>query len=762
MSAPARLRAFVRRHPAFGALVLLQFLVVAALAAAALRPLTVCSIPLETLASSSSGEASAAAPVALPAGGYRVEIEYRDAAAPQADDASANSMLGTLQFASAAQPTAVRCDAIALSDVFTRSTARLWIATASEVQDLTMTLTPAQGRTLTLQSVTLTEQPAWRGMTLLGWGLLFAAADALVWLLFLGDGARMLRGGAVPLLLAGGILLASLPFGANFLYTGHDLRFHCYRIWALAQSLAEGQFPVRMFTAGFNGYGAATPQYYCDLFLYLPALLYRAFMPLQACYQVYVVLCNAATMLLAYYSFARISGHKLYGAAAAFAYTLCAYRLTNLLLRAAVGEYTAMMFLPLVALGAWAIARQPHPAARDWLPLALGMAGIVQSHLLTALLAAAFLAVFWLACLPAMLRPPRLRAAAKAAAVAAGLSAWFLLPCVDALRHERVMVSDVQPAPIQNTGVYPIQQFALFGQAGGSSGTGATTNGVMPLTVGLAGVLVLALALWCCLRRRLWRQTPGQTQHWQDLRGALALCLGALGCASIYFPWDWLTARLPQAIAGLLLKPQFTWRYLGVAAVLLGGAAAVALALLHSVSPRRARAAAAALVAATLLYTGVFYQDLAAEHGTMTLDSVETMADFPYESMGYDYLPAGVDLAQFDTVQAVPQQPEVTAVWQAGGSALCENPTQAEAAVDLPVLAYRYYRAVDAQTGAELPLTQNEQHCLRVTLPAGYRGTVQVRYVPPVSWHLAEAVTLLTLLGLAGGALYDRKRRTAV
>src|SRR5699024_5520562 len=110
---------------------------------------------------------------------------------------------------------------------------------------------------------------------------------------------------------AGGIVLASLPYCADFLYTGHDLRFHCYRIWAAAQALADGQFPVRMFTDGFHGYGAATPLYYCDLFLYIPALLYNAFLPLQTCYQIYVLLVNTATMLLAYYSFARIGEQRL-------------------------------------------------------------------------------------------------------------------------------------------------------------------------------------------------------------------------------------------------------------------------------------------------------------------------------------------------------------------------------------------------------------------------------------------------------------------
>lgn len=758
MNTTARTRAFLRVHPLFGAVFLVEVLFLAALVAGLLRPAAEVSVPLDTM-TRTQADTSVSAPVALSAGGYRVTACYEATAPAQGDQAGANTV-ATLNFASAENPSSVTSDTITLTDTFSTVTGRLWVGTAATVSDLTLTVTQSltEGQTFALQSVTLTEQPVWRVTALLGWLLLFAVADLLLCLLFLGDGLRAPRcGWGVALLLAGGIALASLPYFADFLYTGHDLRFHCYRIWAAAQALAQGQFPVRLFTDGFNGYGAATPQYYCDLFLYIPALLYNAFLPLQSCYQIYVLLVNTATMLVAYYSFARIGGHKLYGAVAAFAYTLCAYRLTNLLLRASVGEYTAMIFLPLVALGAWAIARHERPAVRDWLPLALGMAGIVQSHLLTTELAALFLALFWLCNLQVMLRPERLKAAIKAVAVALGLTAWFLVPCLDALRNETIMISDVHPSPMQSTGVYLIQLLGLFGYAGGASAD--RTAGEMPLTIGLAGCLVLMLALWCCLQRARWRETPENTRRWLGLRGSFALCLLAMWLSTTSFPWDWLSNKLPQKLVDLLLKPQFSWRYLALASVLLGVLTVLALALADTASRRLARSASVAILVAAVLYTGVFYRDYAYNQGTVTMISTETMTDFPYEAMGYDYLPAGVDLAIFDRVQASTDSDKTTAVWLGQGTVQCENRGTEPATVDLPVLAYRYYTAMDADTGTLLTLTENEEHCLQLTLPAGYSGTVQVRYTPPVSWHIAEAVTLVTVLGLIGWGIQDARRR---
>lgn len=760
MNTTARTRAFLKIHPLFGAVFLVELLFLAALLAGSLRPLAEISVPLEGMTQQEDGSA-VSQPMTLSAGGYRVTVQYQ-AFYPEDPERTDAQSVATLRFASSHNPAALQSDTITLTDTFSTVTARLWIGTASTVNDLTLTVTetPAEGQTVALQSVTLTEQPIWRVTSLLGWLLLFAIADLLLGALFLGQAPRAPRcGWGVVLLLAGGIVVASLPYCADFLYTGHDLRFHCYRIWAAAQAIADGQFPVRIFTDGFNGYGAATPLYYCDLFLYLPALLYNAFLPLQTCYQIYVLLVNAATMLVAYYSFARVGGNRLYGAVAAFAYTLCAYRLTNMLLRGAVGEYTAMIFLPLVALGAWAIARQDRPAARDWLPLALGMAGLVQSHLLTTELAGLFLALFWICNLQVMLRPARLLAACKAVVVAAGLTAWYLLPCMDTLRNQKVMISDVHPAPLQSTGTYLIQLLGFFGFAGGGSGEG--TTGDMPLTLGLAGGLVLMLALWCCLQRAHWQHTWETNRRWLGLRGSFALCLLAMWLSTTLFPWDWLTNKLPQKVIDILLKPQFSWRYLAIAAVLIGVITVLALDLTESVAPRLAKGAAVALVAATLVYVGVFYSDYAYRQDTMTLISTETVTDFPYETMGYDYLPAGADFSTFARVEATTQDTDVSATWQGSGTVQCRNDSGQTADVDLPLLAYRYYTATDAASGTILPLTENEKHCLRVTLPAGYSGTVQVRYTPPVSWHIAEAVTLVTVLGLIGWAVQSLRRRRA-
>lgn len=340
----------LRQHLLFAGLLTLQSLFVILLLVDLLYPAAMQEVTL-TAADLTQTQTAQQCTLSLPRGAYEMTISYAS---------SGTVPSGQILAEVCVLADAVQSDALVLTDTFPSVTGRFWVTTLGRAENVQLLVTPANGQLLTVQNITLRAQPIWKAAKLLGWLLAFVAADALL----LRFRHTPVCEWGTPLLLLSGVLLASLPYCREFLFAGHDLNFHTYRILNLAQSMADGQFPVRLFTRGFNGYGIATPQFYCDLFLYLPALLYIFFVPLQRCFQIYVILVNTATAASAQYSFARISGSKKAAAVAAFCYTLASYRLTNILVRAAVGEYTAMVFLPLVVLGAWAITVQERPTPR--------------------------------------------------------------------------------------------------------------------------------------------------------------------------------------------------------------------------------------------------------------------------------------------------------------------------------------------------------------------------------------------------------------
>lgn len=70
--------------------------------------------------------------------------------------------------------------------------------------------------------------------------------------------------------------------------------------------------------------------------------MYLTGIPFYESYNIFVLLVNLATAALSYYSFKKIFKSAKTGAAASMVYTLSIYRITDIYVRQAVGEYTAL------------------------------------------------------------------------------------------------------------------------------------------------------------------------------------------------------------------------------------------------------------------------------------------------------------------------------------------------------------------------------------------------------------------------------------
>lgn len=154
-------------------------------------------------------------------------------------------------------------------------------------------------------------------------------------------------------------------------------------------------------------------------------------------------------------------------------YTLSFYRLTNVFVRAAVGEYTAMAFLPLVVYGLWRIYRQSPADGKKaepwcWLPFALGFTGLLQSHLLTTELAVFFTAAFCLLYFKKTFTRPVLPALCKAAGAAIVWNLWFMVPLLQYMVQGVCRISGKYDAAyLYDSSVYLGQMFLMFGQSSG-------------------------------------------------------------------------------------------------------------------------------------------------------------------------------------------------------------------------------------------------------------------------------------------------------
>lgn len=688
------------------------------------------------------------APAALASGAYEVTVEYFSCQTPDAPTFNILQSAGTLTFASARTPSAVQADPLTLDDGHRTLTTRLWISSGARMSDLQATLHYNEGQ-LYLYSITLEEQPVYRVTRLACFLLFFAVCDLLAWGLFgVGAAGRKRRPPLVPLALAGITALACLPLFSDQLYFGHDLNYHLQRIAAMAEELSYGQFPVRIATTTLNGYGYINPLCYCELFLLLPALLYNLWLPLRACYQVYVFAVTLAAAVFSYRCFARISGSRRAGVLGAALYTLSSYRLACVFFRGAVGEYTAISFLPLVLLGVWQIYSCEKPRFAQWAPLAFGMAALVQCHLISTELTAALLAVFCLLRLRQTFAPARLLAWCKAAALAFGLSAWFLLPFLATTMSVGLQVNNPSVGKPQQEGLYPLQLLAPFGP--GYGGTSAGTSTDMSLNLGLPLLLGLALAVYCLTRRR-------EAPRPRPLSTVTGLGLLALLLTMQIFPWDFVESWLGAAAAKAACTFQYPWRFLALAVPLFCAATLLALRLLGQERPRAARAFAGVLAAAVLLSTAVFQMQLLPTSET----SANSMSQNGTRDVGLgEYMIDGCSI--YETVWAQPKPGSdgltLTGYEKTNGVAyLSVENAGDEAEISVPIFNYGHYRAEDA-AGTVFPMRSGENARIVLDIPAGYSGTIEIFWASPLWWRGCEVLSLLCAAGCLVWALRIRRR----
>ncbi|PWM58299.1 MAG: hypothetical protein DBX91_09510 [Subdoligranulum variabile] len=688
------------------------------------------------------------APAALASGAYEVTVEYFSCQTPDAPTFNILQSAGTLTFASARTPSAVQADPLTLDDGHRTLTTRLWISSGARMSDLQATLHYNEGQ-LYLYSITLEEQPVYRVTRLACFLLFFAVCDLLAWGLFgVGAAGRKRRPPLVPLALAGITALACLPLFSDQLYFGHDLNYHLQRIAAMAEELSYGQFPVRIATTTLNGYGYINPLCYCELFLLLPALLYNLWLPLRACYQVYVFAVTLAAAVFSYRCFARISGSRRAGVLGAALYTLSSYRLVCVFFRGAVGEYTAISFLPLVLLGVWQIYSCEKPRFAQWAPLAFGMAALVQCHLISTELTAALLAVFCLLRLRQTFAPARLLAWCKAAALAFGLSAWFLLPFLATTMSVGLQVNNPSVGKPQQEGLYPLQLLAPFGP--GYGGTSAGTSTDMSLNLGLPLLLGLALAVYCLTRRR-------EAPRPRPLSTVTGLGLLALLLTMQIFPWDFVESWLGAAAAKAACTFQYPWRFLALAVPLFCAATLLALRLLGQERPRAARAFAGVLAAAVLLSTAVFQMQLLPTSET----SANSMSQNGTRDVGLgEYMIDGCSI--YETVWAQPKPGSddltLTGYEKTNGVAyLSVENAGDEAEISVPIFNYGHYRAEDA-AGTVFPMRSGENARIVLDIPAGYSGTIEIFWASPLWWRGCEVLSLLCAAGCLVWALRIRRR----
>lgn len=549
-------------------------------------------------------------------------------------------------------------------------------------------------------------------------------------------------------------LFASYPFFLNYTLSGHDLTFHLARIESIKDGLLSGQFPVRISPAFYNGYGYANSIFYGETLLYIPALLRLVGFRLTTCYNVFGILVNLLTSFGCYYCFKKMFKNPMVAMASTLLYVMAPYRLVNIYMRAAVGEYLGMLFLPFVAYGLFRIyTEDTENKAYRWCfwPLLLGLSGIIQSHVLTVEMTGGLILAVCVMLLFLTLQKKRLWALVKSVLFTLALNAWFLVPFVDFTLTENVRVTQARPSElIQGTGLFIPQIMGLFpGYSLIAMDAQEGMTDEMPLYLGMA--LVLGMILCAVMLSVVGKE---ERQRKRQASFFLVLSILTAWMTTVYFPWDRISTMFPQMpwVASMISVLQFTWRFLSLCSILASITTGFGLLLLHIKEGKKAFVVAAVILCILtetsgmyLMYQCVFNGTRIVQSDLLGVNTASAVSKAEYTLLHADYQ-AVTEIFEprtYGNVQVTDYEKQGTNI------SISVESNEAGGYVLLPLLNYKgYHVASDDGMVTNRNLSTGEGAVVRVDIPADYCGRISVRYLGFWYWRVAEMITVITMLYL--------------
>lgn len=555
-------------------------------------------------------------------------------------------------------------------------------------------------------------------------------------------------------------LLVSMPlFVARGIGYGHDLYFHLMRMEGIVQELRNGNVLSRMPSLWMEGYGYPVSVYYGDLLLYVPALLRIAGFSMTTAYKIYLFVINLGTVIISYLCFQRIfipcgvniSGHserqqRQIALLLSLVYVTSSYRIVNLYVRAAVGEYSAMMFFPIITLAVYRIytqdSRQWKTYRRNSLLLAVGMTGVIGTHILSTEMVivtlAVLCAVFW----KKTFQRNTLKAYMLAVLETIVLNLYFIIPFADYFLNVKVKVNIQDIVQIQHNGAY-VQQYLLFFQ----NIYGMCVEQLserLALTPGMVLISVLFVAVW------MW----GRKKASQQVKVLTMFSAGILFLASNWFPWNYLAEHFKLGV--LLCEVQFPWRYLGIAnlflTLLLGTLLQFFVRDLIAAGKKKPFKLWSVWIIGgcvlTMCFSTLCYKVNAIRGGIGHYGDTAELDTCVAISLG-EYLRKGTDINALTNEVLSEHMLETTMLSRDGMhmEIYCKAAAAKEGSVEVPMLNYKGYHVSD-EYGNLYSIEDGNNNRIRFTVPSGFSGVITIDFVEPWYWRIGDMTSLAAVIFL--------------
>ena len=526
---------------------------------------------------------------------------------------------------------------------------------------------------------------------------------------------------------------------------GHDIYFHMERIDSLADSIMAGDWFPRIYVTSLNDQGYASPMFYGDLFLRIPAYLVVLGMSVPMAYKIFIMITALATALVSYFCFNVIIGNKNSAAVGTILYALSSYLATDFYWRAAIGEAQVFIFIPLAFLGFHNIM---FGDKKKWYMLPLGLFLMLQCHLLSTVAFVVILAIFALFYFDVFFKEPkRILYVVLSAIVFFAISAYFLLPMLEQLQNSQFYASDgtsaVKWGTLERRSMPWWSIFSDFNYTDFNKLDVFIPNGI--------GLVIIPIWIFYFINRQLLKNT----------KALAALIFGTVMAllTTELFPW-----RFFQDLCGVM---QFPWRLIVFAVFFLSLAASY---IVSKVDKKKVYTVSMVFI---LLSGFSFLMTASGKYESMMNRAAKNeKVNYSYTNNiggATEYLPAGTSIQLIysfdDNLKTnnenitMSMKRQLTTGKNAGiytGETIVSfsDNEKADAYIDLPLVMYLGYSAV-TNDGKQLNVGYGDNNRVRVEIGNLEKGDIIVKYTGTPVQNISDIVSIVSFVLLFAYVIYN-------
>lgn len=334
-----------------------------------------------------------------------------------------------------------------------------------------------------------------------------------------------------------GVIL-SIPLSQIQIRDTHDGSLHMLRLLGTMDTLEIGQIPPLINQNYCNGSGYSMNLFYPPLVTYLPLMIKLVTPTYMIALKVFGAICIILSGITMYKFVYQVTNKRSIALFSAIFYMIAPYKLANVYKRFAIGEFTAMVFIPLVFLGLYNLF---HQDKKRHYYIAIGAIGLMLSHTVTTLYTAIFCIIYILFNIKKLKEKEIIKKCIINGIFILLISMLFWMPLLEATQYAEYAIMDDKV--MRTNGNFASDNIISFSQLWKDRGE---ENGTTFL-IGIPTILAIIATIFVV------KKVDNKYKEYYLL--SIIFALISIFIASRFFPW--------KIIPAIICKLQYPWRMMG-------------------------------------------------------------------------------------------------------------------------------------------------------------------------------------------------------